>query len=118
LALASVLNLPSEYFIFRFSASSKPIFNSWDNLLLAYQKAAKGKRGQPNVAAFEYRLEDHLLELQRELKTFTYRPGAYDSFYIHEPKRRLISAAPYRDRIVHHAVCRIERPHFLKLVLM
>jgi len=29
---------------------------SWDNLLLAYQKASKGKRGHPNVAAFEHRL--------------------------------------------------------------
>ena len=50
---------------------------SWDNLLLAYRKAAKGKRGQPNVAAFEHRLEEHLLDLQRELRAETYQPGGY-----------------------------------------
>ncbi|MEW6241233.1 MAG: hypothetical protein AB1564_10545 [Chloroflexota bacterium] len=67
---------------------------SWDNLLLAYRKASRGKRGHPNVAAFEYRLEDNLLQLQRELKEKTYQPGEYHSFYIHDPKKRLISAAP------------------------
>ncbi len=84
----------------------------WDNLLCAYHRAAKGKRGHPNVAAFEYRLEDQLLELQHELQTQTYRPGAYDSFYIHEPKRRLISAAPFRDRVIHHALGNVIEPLF------
>ncbi|MCB9108832.1 MAG: group II intron reverse transcriptase domain-containing protein [Anaerolineales bacterium] len=84
----------------------------WDNLLLAYRKAAKGKRGQPNVAAFEHRLEDNLLLLQTELADQTYRPGPYTSFTIHEPKRRLISAAPFRDRVVHHALCNLIEPIF------
>ncbi len=85
---------------------------SWDNLLLAYRKAAKGKRGHPNVAAFEYHLEDNLRALQRELRDQTYQPGAYTSFYIHEPKRRLISAAPFRDRVAHHALCNLLTPIF------
>jgi len=85
---------------------------SWDHLLLAYRKAAKGKRGQPAVAAFEYRLEDNLLQLQRELQERSYRPGPYHSFYIHDPKRRLISAAPFRDRVVHHALCNLAEPLF------
>jgi len=85
---------------------------SWDNLLRAYRKAARGKRGHPNVAAFEYRLEDNLLELQRELQDQTYTPGAYHSFYIHDPKKRLISAAPFRDRVVHHALCNLIEPIF------
>jgi len=85
---------------------------SWNNLLLAYKRASAGKRGHPNVAAFEYRLEDHLLRLQDELLSKTYRPGKYESFYIHEPKRRLISAAPFRDRVVHHALCNIIEPIF------
>ncbi len=85
---------------------------SWNNLLLAYQKASRGKRGLSYVAAFEHRLEDHLFELQHELCTQTYRPGPYESFYIHEPKRRLISAAPFRDRVVHHALCNLIEPIF------
>ncbi len=85
---------------------------SWENLLLAYRKASKGKRGHANVAAFEYRLEDNLLALHAELQDQTYRPGGYVSFYIHEPKRRLISAAPFRDRVVHHALCNLTEPIF------
>jgi retron-type reverse transcriptase len=85
---------------------------SWNNLLLAYRKAAKGKRGHPNVAYFEYRLEENLLGIQSELRDFTYRPGPYASFHIHEPKRRLISAAPFRDRVVHHALCNLIEPVF------
>jgi RNA-directed DNA polymerase len=85
---------------------------SWSNLLLAYRKASKGKRGLPNVAAFEHRLEENLLQLQAELRDRTYRPGSYDTFTIHEPKQRLISAAPFRDRVVHHALCNLIEPIF------
>jgi RNA-directed DNA polymerase len=85
---------------------------SWDNLLLAYRRASKGKRGHPNVAAFEHRLEDNLIQLEHELQDKTYRPGPYDSFYVHDPKRRLISAAPFRDRVVHHALCNLIEPIF------
>jgi len=85
---------------------------SWTNLREAHRKAARGKRSKPPAANFELRLADNLLELEQELRTFAYRPGAYHSFYIHEPKRRLISAAPFRDRVVHHALCNVIEPIF------
>ncbi len=85
---------------------------AWDNLLEAYRKAARGKRGRDSTARFEHRLADHLLELQHELHSYCYQPGASLDFYIHEPKRRLISAAPFRDRVVHHALCNVIEPWF------
>jgi retron-type reverse transcriptase len=84
----------------------------WDNLYLAYRKARKGKRGRPPAATFEYDLEANLVQLWQELAEKTYTPGDYFSFYIHEPKRRLISAAPFRDRVVHHALCNLIEPIF------
>jgi RNA-directed DNA polymerase len=84
----------------------------WENLTVAYLKASKGKRGRPEVARFEHRLEDNLVVLRRELLEGSYRPGPYHSFFIHEPKRRLISAAPFRDRVVHHALCNVIEPVF------
>lgn len=84
----------------------------WENLRLAYRKAARGKRGRAAAATFEYNLADNLLTLQAELINKTYHPGGYHSFYIHDPKRRLISAAPFRDRVVHHALCNIIEPIF------
>jgi len=83
---------------------------AWENLLLAWHKAARGKRGRRTAAAFEHRVADRLLALQNELSIRTYRPGPYRHFYIHEPKRRKISAAPFRDRVVHHALCNIVEP--------
>ncbi len=85
---------------------------SFQNLLLAYRKASKSKRGLSYVAAFEHQLEENLLELQEEIAAKTYIPGEYENFHIHEPKRRLISAAPFRDRVVHHALCNVIEPIF------
>ncbi len=85
---------------------------SWDNLIQAFGQAARGKRGQPEVALFESGLADQLINLQQALKGGSYRPGAYRSFYIHEPKRRKISAAPFRDRVVHHALINVIEPSF------
>ncbi|QLQ06581.1 MAG: hypothetical protein HZY76_11395 [Anaerolineae bacterium] len=39
---------------------------SFDNLLLALRKASLGKRNKASIAAFEYRLEENLFELQEE----------------------------------------------------
>ena len=87
-----------------------PEIISFQNLLLAYRLAARGKRSKAEVAAFELNLEPNLFALQEELRLFTYRPGAYHNFYIHDPKKRLISAAPFRDRVVHHAFCNLIEP--------
>jgi retron-type reverse transcriptase len=84
----------------------------WNNLYWAWCKARRGKRGHAPAATFEFDLEGNLCRLQRELESKSYRPGAYSSFYIHEPKRRLISAAPFRDRVVHHALCNVIEPLF------
>lgn len=89
-----------------------PQVYAWDNLYLAYRRARKGKRARAAVAAFEWDLEGNLVSLQDELAARTYRPGPYSSFYIHEPKRRLISAAPFRDRVAHHALCQVIEPIF------
>ena len=80
------------------------------NLYLAYRQARLGKRDRVAVASFEFDLERNLFILQTELQTHTYKPGEYTNFYIHEPKRRLVSAAPFRDRVVHHALCNVIEP--------
>ena len=43
----------------------------FENLRLAFKNAARGKRGRPDVAAFEYNLEENLLALQDELQRQT-----------------------------------------------
>ena len=84
----------------------------WDNLWQAHRQAALGKRRGYSAAAFAFHLADNLIELQHDLRSGAYRPGAYHHFVIHEPKRRKISAAPFRDRVVHHALCNLIEPVF------
>jgi RNA-directed DNA polymerase len=85
---------------------------SFNNLLLAFHKAARGRRGSPAVAEFERDLEINLPALRNVLLEGGYQPGQYVSFYIHDPKKRLISAAPFRDRVVHHALVNVIEPIF------
>ncbi len=84
----------------------------WSNLLLACRRASRGKRGRTAAATFEHRIGDRLSALESDLQSGRYRPSAYTHFYIHEPKRRKISAAPFRDRVVHHALCNVVEPMF------
>lgn len=85
---------------------------SFENLLHAAKNAQKGKRFQKNVLAFNANLEYELVQLRQELLAQRYTPGAYRVFTIYDPKKRDISAAPYRDRVVHHALCNIIQPLF------
>lgn len=74
--------------------------------------ALRGKRSRFEACAFHANLETELLRLQRELSSGTYQPGGYRTFRIVDPKPRLISAAPFRDRVVHHALVQVLEPHF------
>ncbi len=85
---------------------------SFENIAAAAMQAQRSKRFKPYVLAFNYDLESELLKLHEELAAKTYRPGPYKTFQIVEPKKRMISAAPYRDRVVHHALCNVIAPIF------
>lgn len=75
-------------------------------------RAARGKRHKPRVARFLADLEPELLRLQRELREGDWQPGGYTVFVVNERKPRQISAAPFRDRVVHQALCAVIAPIF------
>lgn len=83
---------------------------SWPNLLLAARKARRGQRKREVVQRFDFHLERRLLELQEQLQDGAYVPGPFTTHWNTRPKPRLISAAPYRDRVVHHAVMNVLEP--------
>jgi len=87
---------------------------SFPNLLSAYRKASRGKRCRAEVLSYTRNLEPNLLGLKERLSSGTWQPGRYRSFIVREPKERLIQAAPFEDRIVHHAICNIIEPLFDK----
>jgi len=81
-------------------------------LISAARIAIKGKRKKPGAARFMANLERECLVLERSLLSQQWRPSGFVAFRIKDPKPRLISAAPFRDRVVHHALCRIIQPIF------
>ena len=85
---------------------------TFENLRLATQKAALGKKDKLRVAHFLFHLENELFKLQEELQTGQWYPSDYHIFEIREPKPRRISATDFRDRVVHHALCQVLEPIF------
>lgn len=85
---------------------------NFNALVAAARRAIKGKRRKPSAAAFMANLETEALQLERELRGGDWRPGGYVAFRIEDPKPRLVSAAPFRDRVVHHALCTVIEPLF------
>ncbi|MCA9464794.1 MAG: group II intron reverse transcriptase domain-containing protein [Nitrospira sp.] len=85
---------------------------AFPNLLRAAYLAQRGKRRRPNVSTFFLNLETELVQVQTALRTRTYQPGPFRNFVIREKKPRMISAAPFRDRVVHHALCQVIEPLF------
>lgn len=81
-------------------------------LRAAALRAARGKRRTASAARFLLGLERNVLKLERELKERRWRPGRYTVLHIRDPKPRRISAAPFRDRVVHHALCSVVEPIF------
>lgn len=87
-----------------------PLIYDFDGLHEAYLQARKGKRFRPEVMRFTANLEENLIEIQNELMWQTYSVSPYRQFFIHEPKKRLIMALPFRDRVVQWSIYRILAP--------
>jgi RNA-directed DNA polymerase len=83
---------------------------SFANLHRAYCLAKKGKSRKADIVQFGFELEHELLVLQQSLRNFSYEPGPYRQFQIYERKPRVISVAPFRDRVVHHALMQELQP--------
>lgn len=89
-----------------------PQVYDFDNLYLAYERARRGKRYRPDVLRFGSRVGENLLALQEELRTLAWQPGEYQTRVVLEPKERVIRIAPFRDRVVHQALCHVVGPVF------
>ena len=89
-----------------------PSICSFENIEAAAREAMLGKRGKAAGARFFGEWEQEVVRLERELRDGSYRPGSYHYFKIHEPKERVVAAAPFRDRVVHHALVRMIEPLF------
>ncbi|HEX9621112.1 MAG TPA: reverse transcriptase domain-containing protein [Polyangiaceae bacterium] len=93
-------------------AGSFARLSSPEALWQAYLRYRRGKRRTHAVASFDLDADLHVLELSAELRRGRYRPGPYRLDVVHDPKVRLIAAAPVRDRVVHQALVAELAPHY------
>ena len=83
-----------------------------DNLRLAFWKASRGKRAKAEVLCFRGNLDTQLRCLREELLAGSAPWGPYRAFKVRDPKERTICAAPFRDRVAHHAIINVVEPYF------
>lgn len=84
----------------------------FENLLNAAYQCRKGKTKRHSTLIFFNNLEENIIELQNELMWDLYQMSPYRHFYVFEPKRRLISAPHFRDRVIHRAIYNVIEPLF------
>lgn len=87
---------------------------NYDNLYFAYQSAIKGKRYRDDVLNFSQALGENLIVLLKEIEQEVYQVGPYSVFYVTRPKKRMIMALQFRDRVVQWAIYRQINPLFDK----
>ncbi len=78
---------------------------------------SRGRRYYGEGARYSLQLEREVYRLQLQLQNGTYRPGRYRLFRISDPKPRSIAAAPFRDRVVHHAIHDVIEPYFDRMFI-
>lgn len=78
-----------------------------DNLRLAFWKARKGKQGKQEITEYRRNLDGNLLLLREQLLSGSVEVGHYHYFTIYDPKERIICAASFPERVLHHALMNV-----------
>lgn len=89
-----------------------PQIIDYQNLRLAWLKALRGKRKCNAVLLFSRNIDANLTKIKTRLESDNPGWGNYRSFTITDPKERIISAAPFPERVMHHAIMNILEPVF------
>lgn len=77
---------------------------TYEKLMEAHIKSRKCKNRRKETIIFNLKQEEYIMWLYEQLKNGTYKHGGYISFWVNEPKRRIIEKSRYIDRIVHRWV--------------
>ena len=94
----------------------KRVGNLWEgviergNLVLAFHRAARGKRRKLEVLRFEENLDENLDELRQALEERSFQVGKFNVFMVYDPKERMIHAARFPERVFHHALMNVCEP--------
>ncbi len=82
----------------------------YENLCLAFLKAARGKNSRPDVITFRQNFDHNIAKMRNELIQQKPDIGCYRFFKVFDPKPRSICAASFPERVLHHAIMNICEP--------
>lgn len=94
-----------------------PVICSFEWLLYANINARKGKRFRSEIMAFAAELEDNLIVIQQSMTDGSYELGPYRKLWVYVPKKRLVMALDYPDRIVQWSLYQYLMPIYDKLFI-
>ncbi|MBQ2992670.1 MAG: hypothetical protein IJE21_02060 [Alistipes sp.] len=93
-------------------ANLMPRILALENLLAAYYDARRGKQHKEPVIQFTKNLYNNILELRDGVLNGTFKIGRYHYFNIYDPKQRVICAASFEERVLHHAIINVCKSRF------
>lgn len=85
---------------------------TFENIFNGYHAAARGRRYKSTVLSYRQRLEENIISTLNALLWRQWQPSKFKEFYVYDPKKRLISAPPFKDRVVHHSLVQVIAPLF------
>ncbi|MEK7544831.1 MAG: hypothetical protein AAB551_01750 [Patescibacteria group bacterium] len=83
---------------------SESIDLSLGNIWKSWFAFRKGKKYSRELHEFQYHLEENIAELFEDLNSGKYQHGSYKKFIVADNKKREVSVAHIRDRIVHRVI--------------
>ncbi len=83
-----------------------------NNFVIAFHRAARGKRNRAEVIHFQSKLPNWLASIPQRLYTDGFPFGRFHQFVIYDPKERIITAPCFAERVVHHAIMNVCEPVF------
>lgn len=81
-----------------------------ENLRWAFYRAARGKWHRAEVREFSNTIDRSLGDLANRVSDESFVGGQFTQFEIHDPKKRLITAPAFSERVLHHALIRVCEP--------
>lgn len=89
-------------------------FATFDNMYDGYLLARRNKRYQDEVLDYSANLEENLIDAVNRLQWKQYSVNRMREFYEYYPKKRIIVALPFADRVVNCAAYNILWPIYLR----
>lgn len=93
-------------FLFDFTTYDYEVLFDFENVYDGYLYTRKGKRDKACVKKFELNALENTVGIHEDLINRTYELDPYNDFYVYEPKKRLIKAPSFRDRVMQRTLCK------------